>query len=298
MRAAAAVRCVMGVVGAVALIGCSAQDDWIARIDGREISLGELQAAVAPRVESEPDAPRDELLQQELERLVVERIALNRAEVLDVEVGEAEVRGRIRKLAGADDRAATEIASREYLEQLRRQMTIDRAAVLDLADRVQVTESAIVHFFEQHRDEYTQPERVEIRQIVLAEEEKAHKLLAEIRQGADFAELARQYSIAPEAAQGGLLPPFAKGEMPEEFDRAFTLRPQQVSPVTASAFGFHIFKHEATLSAQEPVLDELHDRVRLRLERERLAELRREWMRALRLAADIRVNDELLVSLE
>ncbi len=293
-----AVSCAMRVLGVAALIGCSAQDDWIARIDGREISLGELEAALAPRVESEPDAPRDELLQQELERLVVERIALNRAELLDVEVSDAEVRRRIRELAGADEAAATEIASREYLEQLRRQMTIDRAVVLDLADRVQITESAIVHSFEQHRDEYTQPERVQIRQIVLAEEETAHKLLAEIRQGADFAELARQHSIAPEAIEGGLLPAFAKGEMPEEFDRAFALRPQQVSPVTASAFGFHIFKHEASLPTEEPVLEELRDRVRLRLERERLAELRREWVRALRLAADIRVNDELLVSLE
>jgi parvulin-like peptidyl-prolyl isomerase len=293
-----AARCAIGLLGAATLIGCSAQDEWIARVDGREISLGELEAALAPRVESEPDAPRDELVQQELERLVVERIALNRALALDVEVSEAEVRGRIRELAGADDVAATEIASREYLEQLRRQMTIDRAAVLDMADRVQITESAIVHSFEQHRDEYAEPERVQIRQIVVAEEEKAHKLLAEIREGADFAELARQHSIAPEAAQDGLLPAFAKGEMPEEFDRAFALRPHQVSPVTASAFGFHIFKHEATLPAREPVLEEVRDRVRLRLERERLAELRREWMRALRLAADIRVNDELLVSLE
>ena len=122
---------------------------------------------------------------------------------------------------------------------------------------------------------------------------------AQLRQKAASASSSFSSSAArPEAAQDGLLPAFAKGEMPEEFDRAFALRPHQVSPVTASAFGFHIFKHEATLPAREPVLEEVRDRVRLRLERERLAELRREWMRALRQAADIRVNDELLVSLE
>ena len=285
------------VLGAAALVACGAADDWIARIDGREISLAELQAAVAPRAESEPDTPRDELLHQELERLVVQRIALNRAEALGVEITDAEVEGRVLELAG-DKTAAAEIASREYLEELRRQMTIDRTAVLDLADRIQITESAIVHYFEQHRDEFVQPQRVQIRQIVVAEEETAHKLLAEIREGADFAELARQYSIAPEAATNGLLPPFAKGEMPEEFDRAFALRARQVSPLTASPFGFHIFKHEATLPAREPQLEDLREEVQLRLERERLAELRREWLRALRIAADIRVNDELLESLE
>lgn len=290
-------RLLIATATTVTLACGSGQDSWVARVGDAAISLEELEQAVAPRTEDEPESLREDLVHEELERLVVQLIALNRAQQLGVEVSDAEVELRIQQMVGNDPVALDEVASPEFREELRREMTIDRAAAMELADRIQISESALVHYYEEHRERYDQPERVQIRQIVVPEEEKAVKLLAELRKGADFAELATQHSIAPESREGGLLPPFAAGEMPEEFDRAFKLRPGQLSEVIASPFGFHIFLLEARLDAIEPTLDDVRGSVRAELERERLAELRRDWLRELRVAADIRVNEPVLEAL-
>jgi hypothetical protein len=51
-------------------------------------------------------------------------------------------------------------------------------------------------------------ERVVIRHIAVADEKTAKELLAKVQQGADFAAVARQESLAPTKADGGKLPPF------------------------------------------------------------------------------------------
>jgi peptidyl-prolyl cis-trans isomerase C len=120
-------------------------------------------------------------------------------------------------------------------------------------------------YFEEHKAEYGAPARVQIRQIVVAEKPKAEALRGEIEKGGDFAELARANSIGPEASEGGMLPPFAKGEMPEAFDRAFEVEPGRVSPVIESPYGFHLFLVVARLPAHEASFDEVREKIALEL---------------------------------
>ena len=71
----------------------------------------------------------------------------------------------------------------------------------------------------------------------------AQQLLAEIQDGRDFAEVAKEHSNGPSAPQGGVLGEFPRGMMVPEFDQvAFTLEPNTVSEVVETAFGFHIIK--------------------------------------------------------
>ncbi len=76
--------------------------------------------------------------------------------------------------------------------------------------------------------------------------QEANELLQKIRQGADFAELARKYSDDPSSAkQGGDLGWFTRQQMVKEFaDAAFALQPGEVSNVIETPFGFHIIKVE------------------------------------------------------
>jgi len=275
-------------------LGCSGGDDgWVATVDEKPITPAELERAVADRA-APPETPREDVLHEELERLVLERIVLNRAEKLGVEVRDDEVDARIRELVGPEEEVPKELATPEYREELRRQMLLDRTAVRELAQKVDVPESALVHYFEEKRDSLRTPPRVRIRQIVVPDVEKANRILAELRKGADFAELAAKESIAPEAVQGGQLPPFAEGEMPEEFDHALRLAVGQLSPVVASPFGFHIFRVEEKIPAGEANFDDVREQLRAELEASRLADLRRDWLRELRASAQIRVNERLL----
>ncbi len=75
---------------------------------------------------------------------------------------------------------------------------------------------------------------------------KTEELLAKIEEGADFAQLAQEYSHdSASATEGGDLGWFSRRGMVKEFsDAAFALEPGQVSGVVTSAFGLHIIKVE------------------------------------------------------
>lgn len=95
----------------------------------------------------------------------------------------------------------------------------------------------------------------------LTEEEarkKAEDLLARLREGADFEELAREHSDDPgSAAQGGDLGFFGRGKMVPEFERvAFSQREGQISDLVQTAFGFHIIQTlEKTADARRPMAE-------------------------------------------
>ena len=78
--------------------------------------------------------------------------------------------------------------------------------------------------------------------------DEAKKLAAEVmakaKKGADFADLAKQYSDEPGAKQrAGTLGKFGKGNMVKPFaDAAFALKPGQISDVVETDFGFHVIK--------------------------------------------------------
>jgi peptidyl-prolyl cis-trans isomerase C len=73
---------------------------------------------------------------------------------------------------------------------------------------------------------------------------KAQALSQQLKQGGDFAKLARQYSDdAASAERGGLLGPLSPGMLPPELEaQVFPLQPGQVSDPVPSRFGIHIFK--------------------------------------------------------
>jgi parvulin-like peptidyl-prolyl isomerase len=278
-----------------ALLACSAGDSGraVATVDGSAIALGTLRSALEARAGDGEPLPREQILNEELNRLVAEQIVLNRARTLGIDVSSADVDARLSSLHGPQFSDSDPV----YRERLRREMLLERVALLDLADKLHVPESALVLYFEEHRADFAEPERIEIRHILVDDRARAEELHARLAAGADFAQLALEQSIAPEAAEGGWLPPFARGELPDAFDSAFELAPGSISPVVESPYGFHIFRVEARHPPREPDFAEARERILVDLERDRLEELRRDWLRELRAEADIQVDERLLEGL-
>ncbi len=289
--------CASGAWGAAVcvLLACGpfGADDWVARVGDAEIRVGQLERAVDMRLDESPDLRREDAINEELNRLIQEQVVLSRAAELALRVSADEVKARLARIHGADFSEDDPV----YLAEVERQMLLDRTALIDLGDRVPVPESAMQLHFEENRERYSLPRRVSLRQIVVVEREKAEMLRGRIEDGEDFTVLAADNSLAPEGPAGGLLPPFAEGELPEIFDLAFQLPLGRVSDVIESPYGFHIFRVEEVLPAYEPDFAEVRDDIQLEREHERLEELKREWLRGLRRRADVQLNERLLEQL-
>jgi len=138
-----------------------------------------------------------------------------------------------------------------------------------------VTEAQLRAAYDSSLDNFRMPERAHARHILLKTEgksdaekkglkAKADELLKQIKGGADFAELAKKNS-QDAADSGGDLGWFVRNQMTPEFDKAaFDLKPNEVSGVITSPFGYHIIQ----LLEKEPAKLKKFDEVKAELETE------------------------------
>ena len=76
--------------------------------------------------------------------------------------------------------------------------------------------------------------------------QQTEAMRAQIADGADFAELAREHSDCPSAGDGGNLGQFGRGAMVPTFDAAaFALKVGEVSGVVETPFGYHLIQRTA-----------------------------------------------------
>lgn len=80
--------------------------------------------------------------------------------------------------------------------------------------------------------------------ILVETEVEANRILAQLRQGADFGELARQYSVdRASGAKGGDVGTFTRGDFVPAFEEAvLQLKMEEVGGVVKTALGYHIIK--------------------------------------------------------
>lgn len=110
--------------------------------------------------------------------------------------------------------------------------------------------------------------------ILVESAEEADKLIAELDNGADFAELAKANSTGPSGPNGGDLGFFSKGQMVPEFeDAAFALEPGSYTEAPVKTqFGYHIIKVDEKRTQEPPAFEEVQEQLRDAMVRESLTE--------------------------
>jgi peptidyl-prolyl cis-trans isomerase C len=130
---------------------------------------------------------------------------------------------------------------------------------------------------------------------VVATEAEGKQVLALLRKGEPFEEVARRYSLSPDAKQGGDLGFFARGEMPPEFDSVvFSLPVGRLSGLVKTDYGYQIFRVEERREAVRLTLDAVRDEIRRKLLGEKEEQAYHDWLQNLRSRAAIEVNWNLL----
>lgn len=152
----------------------------------------------------------------------------------------------------------TTIDSQQRLKsRLCEKSVIEKYAAEKIYKDIKINDKEISEYYTEHIKEFTKPEQVIIRQIVLATEQDMRNLKKQyIINVNNFAEFAMKYSITPEAKKGGILGPFSKGEFPEIFDIAFQLRKGEIRYGIKSNYGFHIMMLERKIPSRTLTLQE------------------------------------------
>jgi parvulin-like peptidyl-prolyl isomerase len=131
----------------------------------------------------------------------------------------------------------------EWKKNLHNELLVKKIVDTALADVKMATLDEVKAYYDSHLEDFREPLMLEIRQIVTKTGEEMENLLSRLIKGEDMAELARNFSIAPESENEGLLGWFAKGELEENIEKSvFALKPGEMSKIIESPYGFHIFK--------------------------------------------------------
>lgn len=192
-------------------------------------------------------------LQQELQQVPAEE---RRAFLVTVLI-DMKVMAKAAKEAGMAD---TDIFKRrlQYLEErsLRRAYFAEKIAA-------GVTEDLIKTAYDKYVADFKPVEEVHARHILVATEEEAKAIKADLDGGKPFEVLAMEKTTDPSGKQnGGDLGFFSKGMMVPEFETvAFTLEPGKVSDPVQSQFGWHVIKLEEKRMSAPPPIEQLQQQL-------------------------------------
>jgi parvulin-like peptidyl-prolyl isomerase len=141
---------------------------------------------------------------------------------------------------------------------------------MEVENKVSVSEPEIEERYRLHIEDYTTPPGVRLREIVVRFDEtneieqgqKARRLLQDIEQGADFAEVARMHSDSGSRDAGGDLGFFNEGELTEALAAvAFQLGPGEMSEIIRLDTAFYIIRVEERVEAATKALADVRNEV-------------------------------------
>lgn len=241
---------------------------------------------------------REELQRSFLVQLIDRELIHGEARRLNISLTEADVetalQGYRQDYPGTsfeemlDERGLTLQAWREELKE---SLIMEKLLEQAVYSRVAVTDEEVSAYFKANRKEFDRPEQVRARQIVVADEAEGQEVLGLLRQGRDFAEVAAEYSLSPDAEHGGDLGFFGRGEMPPEFDEiVFDLPVKRLSELVKSEYGYHIFLVEEKRKAARLNKKEAAEEIRSILEGSKKEEVYLTWLQDMRARSVISVD--------
>jgi peptidyl-prolyl cis-trans isomerase C len=217
-------------------------DPVVAKVNGQPIHLSDLKDSVQSLPENLRGVPPQTLFPMLLDQLIDGRALVAEARKTGLDK-DPDVQ---RQLEAAEDRAL-------------------QTAMLSKQVGPSITDAALRAKYDKEIAGKPGEEEVHAKHILVDNEDQAKKIIAELKGGADFAALAKQYSKDPSAAQqGGDLGFFKKDEMVPEFaDAAFALQPGQISPTPVhTQFGWHVIMLVERKRDQPPSFDQARDELR------------------------------------
>ena len=190
-----------------------------------------------------------QLKEQLLKQLIDRELILGEANRLNVQLTPDELDATMKKVRGSySEDEFTKVLEQtgktqeNWLASLKLHLLRAKVSAAALNSQVQVSDQEIKTYYKKHREEFRRPVEIRARQMLFKTRDEANRVLKLLKEGGDFATLAREYSQSPDRENGGALGYFSAGQLPAEFDAVlFKLPVKQVSAPVESPYGFHLF---------------------------------------------------------
>lgn len=236
------------------LVGAAGGGDIVAVVNGEPLTKDEFLS----RLEREAG-------EQVLDRLISEMVIAQSG----VPVSDDEIASELSQIQESypSREAYLEELARYGLTEERLKEEIHLNLILKKLTRegIEVTDEEIAEFFEENREALGTPARVLVRHILVETKEEAEAIVKELKEGADFEELAREKSIDTESGEEGGLIGYITEDAPivTSFrDAAFELDEGEVSDPVATPFGWHVIRVDERKEAEEATLESSREIIR------------------------------------
>lgn len=172
-------------------------------------------------------------------------------------------------------------AVKAQLEAAKKQIV--RGVFMEKEVEKAMTEDRLKGAYDEYVANFPEIEEIKTRHILVKDEDQAKDLIKQLNNGADFAELAKEYSIDATKDNGGELGYMAKTDqvIPEYLEAAFKLEPGEMSkkPVK-SDFGYHIIEVTDKRMRPPATYEQAKPFLAAQLRGEILGEIVQKWRKA------------------
>ena len=249
------------------------KSETVATVEGEKITKDELYDVLVKSQGKEAVALLIE------EKLVALEMKKEKLSVSDKEV-DAELATYIEN-SGGDDAFAAALQQSGMTEKQFKENIVQFLSLQKLLEpRIDVTDEEMKAFFEENKEAMAEPAQVEASHILVEDEEKAKEVAKKLKDGGDFAKLAKEYSTdKSNADKGGELGFFTADKMVPEFsEAAFAMKQDEISDPVKTSHGFHIIKVTNKKDAKEAVYKDSLDLIKGQISGDKLEAEHGVWM--------------------
>ena len=201
-----------------------------------------------------PMPPKEIIMEQIHERLIIEELQLQLANRAGVRVSDGELNNAFERIAANNNLSleafiqTLEVEGESYeslRSQVRKEMVIQRVQQGRVSQEINITEQELEGFLQTDVATRELSPELFLRQILVSSEELANKILNRISEGEDFSDLAKQYSTNSLASKGGEMGWRNLADLPSLF--AIELKNKKkgyISRPLKGGSGFYILKIE------------------------------------------------------
>jgi len=179
---------------------------------------------------------------------------------------------------------------KEYRENIKKQILQSKLINRAVKSKVIITESDIKKLYEANIEKYSGTKKYHLRNILMADEDEIKEIKKKLDENKEFITLAKKYSIAPNAQDGGDLGTFDIRNFSESIKESISkLDKGGFTDVISTAQGFQIFYVEDIVLESAKTYEEAYDEIHEILYREQVEKKFDTWLESLKKKAHIKI---------